>query len=130
MITTAPRRRAGQRISSALWGVLVIGAGVLMVVSFSGHEVDLELLAIILLAALGGWMLLSAALSGLGRKREIRSATAPVEEETYSEVDGAQTAAGAEFRNETTESPVATEDPVEDEDSSDQPDDDSEPPRS
>ncbi|WP_084102261.1 hypothetical protein [Demequina sp. NBRC 110051] len=85
MITTAtPRRRAGQRIASALWGLLVIGAGVTMAVAFSGYEIDLELAAIIALTAVGGWLILSAALSSIGRSREVRAATAPVAEDTYS----------------------------------------------
>lgn len=84
MITTAtPRRRAGQRIASALWGLLVIGAGVTMAVAFSGYDIDLELAAIIALTAVGGWLILSAALSSLGRKREVREATAPVVEEPH-----------------------------------------------
>ena len=82
MITTAtPRRRAGQRIASALWGLLVIGAGVMMAVAFSGYDIDLELTAIIALTAVGVWLVLSAALSSLGRSREVREATAPVVEE-------------------------------------------------
>ncbi|MDE0572503.1 hypothetical protein ON058_03645 [Demequina sp. B12] len=85
--TTTPRRRIGQRLSSALWGLLVMGAGALMIVSFSGYDVDLELLAIILLGSLGGWLILSAALSGLGRSREVKRATAPVVEETLADVE-------------------------------------------
>ncbi|WP_084127824.1 hypothetical protein [Demequina sp. NBRC 110055] len=82
MITTAtPRRRAGQRIASALWALLVIGAGVMMAVAFSGTTIDLELAAIIALGAVGGWLILSAALSSIGRSREVRAATAPVVEE-------------------------------------------------
>ena len=88
MITTAtPRRRAGQRIASALWGLLVIGAGVTMGVAFSGYEIDLELAAIIALTAVGGWLILSAALSSIGRSREVREATAPVVEEALRDVD-------------------------------------------
>ncbi len=88
MITTAtPRRRAGQRIASALWGLLVIGAGVTMAVAFSGYDIDLELAAIIALTAVGGWLVLSAALSSIGRSREVRAATAPVVEETLAGVD-------------------------------------------
>ncbi len=82
MITTAtPRRRAGQRVASALWALLVIGAGVMMAVAFSGTSIDLELTAIIALGAVGGWLVLSAALSSMGRSREVRAATAPVVEE-------------------------------------------------
>ncbi|MFW2513031.1 hypothetical protein ACNI3K_04575 [Demequina sp. SO4-13] len=82
MMTIAdPRRRAGQRISSALWGLLVAGVGVMLIASYSGYDIDLELAAIIVLAAIGGWLLLSAAVSGIGRKREISRATAPTVEE-------------------------------------------------
>lgn len=82
MMTIAnPRRRAGQRISSAVWGLLVSGVGVLMIASYSGYEIDLELAAIIVLGAVGAWLLLSAAVSGIGRKREISRATAPTVEE-------------------------------------------------
>ncbi|MFN3866444.1 MAG: hypothetical protein ACK4MD_06990 [Demequina sp.] len=75
------RRRAGQRISSALWGLLVMGVGALTIAAYSGYEIDLELAAIIVLAAIGGWLLVSAAVSGIGRKREIARATAPTVEE-------------------------------------------------
>ncbi|WP_062069838.1 hypothetical protein [Demequina sediminicola] len=76
-----PRRRIGQRISSALWGLVVMTAGAVMALSLSGYEIDFELAIIIGLAVFGTWMLLSAAVSGLGRKRETRQATAPVVEE-------------------------------------------------
>jgi len=76
------RRPAGRRISGALWGLLVTGAGVLLIASLSGFELDFELAAILVLAALGGWLLLSAAVSGIGRKREIAYATSPTVEET------------------------------------------------
>lgn len=82
MMTIAnPRRRAGQRVSSAVWGLLVAGAGGLMIAAFSGYEIDLELAAIIVLGAVGAWLLLSAAVSGIGRKREVARATAPTVEE-------------------------------------------------
>lgn len=82
MMTLAqPRRRAGQRISSALWGLLVAGMGVLLIASYSGYDIDFGLAAIIVLAAVGGWLLISAAVSGIGRQREISRATAPTVEE-------------------------------------------------
>lgn len=80
-MTLTTRRRLGQRLSTVLWGVLVIGTGMLMIASFSGHDIDLELAAILLLAGIGGWLLISAALSGLGRRRQVAAATAPVTEE-------------------------------------------------
>ncbi len=82
MMTIAnPRRRAGQRVSSALWGLLVAGVGVLMISAYSGYGIDLELTAIIVLGAIGGWLVLSALVSGIGRKREVARATAPTVEE-------------------------------------------------
>ncbi|GIG54752.1 hypothetical protein [Demequina activiva] len=75
------RRRAGQRISAAVWGLLVMGSGALMIAALSGYDIDLQLGAIIVLAAVGGWLLLSAAVSGLGRRKEIARATAPTVEE-------------------------------------------------
>lgn len=82
MMTIAnPRRRAGQRFSSALWGLLVAGVGVLLIASYSGYDIDLELATIIVLGSIGGWLVLSAAVSGIGRKREVARATAPTVEE-------------------------------------------------
>lgn len=96
MTTAAPRRRAGQRISAVVWGLLVIGAGVLSMYAYSGYAIDLELAAIILLAGLGGWLLLSAAVSGIGRRREIARATAPtVEERVHAEPQPEQGASPA-----------------------------------
>ncbi|MFV0634348.1 hypothetical protein [Demequina sp.] len=87
MITTDIRRGAGQRVSAAVWGLLVIGAGVTSMLAYSGYEIDLELAAIILLASVGGWLLLTSAISGLGRRREVAAATAPVVEEPSDAVD-------------------------------------------
>lgn len=82
MIATAKlRRRAGQRLTSALWAVLVMGAGGLMIATLSGVEVDLQLLLIIVLGALGVWLLLSAAVAGIDRQKQVMKATAPVAEE-------------------------------------------------
>lgn len=82
MIATAKlRRRAGQRISSALWALLVMGAGALMIATLSGYDIDMQLILIIVLGALGVWLLLSAAVSGIGRQKQVARATAPVVEE-------------------------------------------------
>ena len=66
---TTIRRRPTERVTSALWGALVAGVGALMIATFSGYEVDLELAGIIALVALGGWLVLSAVLSGKPRER-------------------------------------------------------------
>lgn len=100
------RRRPGQRISGALWGLVVVGAGVLMIVSFSGHDVDLELAGILLLAAVGTWLLLSAAVAGIGRSRQVAKATEPtVEEPAFTEPDEAD-AAEAEEESEDSDSTI------------------------
>src|SRR5690554_3099155 len=61
-----------------------MGAGGLMIATLSGYDIDLQLIAIIVLGALGAWLLLSAAVSGLGRKKQVAQATAPVVEEPAS----------------------------------------------
>jgi hypothetical protein len=66
---TTIRRHASDRITGALWGALVTSVGVLMIATFSGYTVDLELTGIIALVALGGWLVLSAVLSGKPRER-------------------------------------------------------------
>lgn len=66
---TITRRRPTERVTSALWGALVAGVGALMIATFSGYEVDLELAGIIALVALGGWLVLSAVLSSKPRER-------------------------------------------------------------
>lgn len=66
---TTIRRRAADRVTGALWGALVAGVGALMIATFSGYEIDLELAGIIALVALGGWLVMSALLSGKPRVR-------------------------------------------------------------
>ena len=78
---TTLRRRAGQRISATAWGLLVMGSGGLMIAALSGYDIDLQLGAIIVLSAVGAWLLLSAAVSGIGRRKEIARATEPTVEE-------------------------------------------------
>ena len=51
----------------ALWGLIVAATGALMLASFSGYTIDLELALIVALSAVGLWLLLSAALSGRRR---------------------------------------------------------------
>lgn len=103
---TTLRRRAGQRISAAVWGLLVIGSGALMAAALSGYEIDLQLGAIIVLASVGGWLLLSAAVSGIGRRKEIARATAPTEEEAVEPASASaddDPSAGPDASDETTD---------------------------
>jgi hypothetical protein len=120
---TTLRRRAGQRISAAVWGLLVMGSGALMIAALSGYDIDLQLIAIIVLTAIGGWMLLSAAVSGLGRRKEIARATAPTVEEPAQPTDPtdpedpADPEAALSHPNEATD--VLDSDPVESDEATD-----------
>lgn len=67
--TTSPRRRAGQRIATVLWGLLLVGFGGFVIAHLSGYEFDLELVGIVALAAVGVWFLISALLAGLPGRR-------------------------------------------------------------
>jgi hypothetical protein len=51
-----------------LWGLLVMGFGVLVIAWLRGYEFDLQLAGIIALAALGTWILVAALMSGLSVK--------------------------------------------------------------
>ncbi len=71
MTTSAPtraRRRLPQRLTTMLWGVLVMAFGGLVIARLSGFDFDLELAGIIALAVLGAWILVSALLSSLLRR--------------------------------------------------------------
>ena len=58
------RRRPAHRLTSALIGATVAAVGVLTMALLSGRKLDTELIAIIALAAVGGWLLITALLSG------------------------------------------------------------------
>jgi hypothetical protein len=58
------RRRPAHRLTSALIGAIVAAVGVLTMALLSGRQLDTELIAIIALAAIGGWLLITAMLSG------------------------------------------------------------------
>ncbi|NYI40696.1 hypothetical protein [Demequina lutea] len=58
------RRRPAHRLTSALIGAIVAAVGVLTIALLSGRELDTELIAIIALAAVGGWLLITALISG------------------------------------------------------------------
>ena len=79
--TAKLRHRAGRRVTSALWGLFVMGAGGLMIAGLSGFWIDFQLATIVVLSALGVWLLLTAAVSGIGRHKDVARATAPVVEE-------------------------------------------------
>ena len=58
------RRRPAHRLTSALIGAIVTAVGILTMALLSGRKLDTELIAIIALAAVGGWLLITAMLSG------------------------------------------------------------------
>ena len=58
------RRRPAHRLTSALIGAIIAAMGVLTGVLLSGRELDTELIAIVALASVGGWLLITALLSG------------------------------------------------------------------
>jgi predicted lipid-binding transport protein (Tim44 family) len=53
-----------------LWGALVVGVGALMISTFSGVDVDVELAGIITLLVIGGWLLASALISNRSRNTD------------------------------------------------------------
>lgn len=57
------RRRPAHRLTSALIGAIVAAMGVLTGALLSGRELDTELIAIVALASVGGWLLVTALLS-------------------------------------------------------------------
>jgi len=63
------RLRASDRIAGALWGLIITGAAVTSMYTLSGYTVDAQLVLIIGLITLGGWLLISALLSIRPRMR-------------------------------------------------------------
>ena len=57
------RRRPAHRLTSALIGAIVTAVGVLTIALLSGRKLDTELIAIIALASVGGWLLITALIS-------------------------------------------------------------------
>jgi hypothetical protein len=58
------RRRPAQRLTSVLVGAIVTALGAITIAVLSGNSIDVELVWIIGLAAVGGWLLLTALLAG------------------------------------------------------------------
>ncbi len=53
-------RNVAQRVTTMLWGLLIVGFGGVVIADLSGYNFDVELAGIIALALLGGWILASA----------------------------------------------------------------------
>ncbi len=80
---TTNRRPANDRILGALWGSVVAGTGILLVLTFSGYVIDIELVSIVALVVIGGWLALSAVLSGRSRDRIAATPASFAEGETH-----------------------------------------------
>lgn len=59
------RRRPVQRLTSMLVGAIVTALGAITIAVLSGRRIDVELVWIIGLAAVGGWLMLTAIMAGL-----------------------------------------------------------------
>lgn len=79
------RRRPVQRLTSAIVGASIAALGGVAIATLSGRDIDLQLVFIIGLAAMGAWLLLTAVLAST--KRE------PVEP-AYTAASGAATPSG------------------------------------
>ena len=73
MSAVEPRLRASSRVTGALWGAIVTATGAITIAVFSGADIDLELLVIVALAAVGAWLLLSALATGFSRRKSIKA---------------------------------------------------------
>jgi hypothetical protein len=73
------RLRASSRAAGALVGAIVTAIGLACIAVYSGRDLDLELLGIVILGGAGVWLLLSALAAGVSGARRGRStsATAP-----------------------------------------------------
>lgn len=57
------------RPGALVWGLLVLAAGVVILLAAAGITLDLGLTAIVVVAALGALLLLTAVLSGIRARR-------------------------------------------------------------
>ncbi|MCB2411482.1 hypothetical protein LGT39_01295 [Demequina sp. TTPB684] len=64
------RRRPVQRLTSMLIGAIVAAFGGITIAVLSGEKIDVELVWIIGLGAVGGWLLLTAVMAGIRSNHE------------------------------------------------------------
>ena len=83
------RKSSAGRFSGALWGILVAASGALMIASFSGFEVDVELAVILALCGLGLWLLLTALFASGSKSRGAQriSEPSPIDDDASEDVD-------------------------------------------
>lgn len=72
------RRRPAHRLTSALIGAIITALGVLTGALLSGRDLDTELIAIVTLASVGGWLLITALLSSRSPRQDRWVDPAPV----------------------------------------------------
>ena len=72
------RRRPAHRLTSALIGAIITSLGVLTGALLSGRDLDTELIAIVTLASVGGWLLITALLSSRSPRQDRWRDPAPV----------------------------------------------------
>ncbi|WP_062305040.1 hypothetical protein [Demequina subtropica] len=68
-----PRRGAAERVTGVIWGAIVAASGACAIAALSGYDVDLQLIAIIALAALGAWLVVSAVVLATRQSRQERA---------------------------------------------------------
>ena len=76
-MTPSPRLTMSSRLTGALWGVIVAGAGAMGIAVYSGYTLDLGLWGIGALAAMGLWLVASALVNGIGSRTHRADASEP-----------------------------------------------------
>lgn len=83
------RLRASSRAAGALVGAIVTAVGLTCIAVYSGRELDLELIGIVLLGGAGVWLLLSALAAGIGGARRNRRKASATQPDTHADASGA-----------------------------------------
>ncbi len=83
------RRRPVQRLTSMLIGAIITALGAITIAVLSGKSIDVELVWIIGLAAVGAWLLMTAIMAGL-RADETRDFTMSATRRNPSELSSPQ----------------------------------------
>jgi hypothetical protein len=92
------RLRPSSRAAGALVGAIVTAVGLACIAVYSGRELDLELLGIILLGGAGVWLLLSAIAAGLGGARRNRRRVSVAASSASANVTGPGPESGSDLR--------------------------------
>jgi len=90
---TELRRSSAGRFSGALWGILIAASGGLMIASFSGYNVDFQLVAILALCGLGLWLVLTAVFASGVKSRSSQRVASVSRDDDKAEADAVETPA-------------------------------------